>query len=499
MELRDYLTSLRRAWLSILIITLVALVAAITVTTLQTPKYTATTRLFFGVQGGETGSDLANGSTFTEKQMSSYAEVATSPLVLNKVIARLSLPLTADQLAEQVVATAPPETVILEIAATHPDPAQAARIANLIGSNVAAVAGQLSPARQDGSQAVRATILAQATPPQGPSSPVLWRNMAIGLVLGLAMAAGVTLLRRFLDKSVRSEQDLRSVTGSTVLGTIPFDSQTPAHPVVMHDDTLGARSEAVRRLRTNLQFVELVGDTRSIVVTSSVPGEGKSTTALNLAVSMADAGLKVILVDADLRRPSVAQYLGLEGQAGLTTVLIGRAEVDEVTQPWQRSTLDILPAGQIPPNPSELLGSKAMEALIEQLGQTYDMVLLDSAPLLPVTDAAVLSRLSSGALVVVGADVIRRPQLVDALQSLETVGARVLGVVLNKAAKRDVDAYVYESGYVPESGHVPEPAWPTPHEVQPGARRLTPASEALAARVQQHSLAERSATTVLSE
>ncbi|WP_418607348.1 tyrosine-protein kinase family protein [Georgenia sp. SUBG003] len=181
----------------------------------------------------------------------------------------------------------------------------------------------------------------------------------------------------------------------------------------------------------------------SIVVTSSVPGEGKSTTAINLAVALADSGARVVLVDADLRRPSIADYMGLEGRVGLTTVLIGRAEVADVVQPWRDTSLDVLPSGQIPPNPSELLGSRAMATLLGTLTQSYDMVLIDSPPLLPVTDAAVLSKLAGGALVVAGADRIHKAQLRESLDNLENVDARVLGIVLNKVEQKGRDGYEY--------------------------------------------------------
>jgi succinoglycan biosynthesis transport protein ExoP len=182
------------------------------------------------------------------------------------------------------------------------------------------------------------------------------------------------------------------------------------------------------------------------VISSSIPGEGKSTIAINLAMSLADSGSRVILVDADLRRPSIAEYLGIEGGVGLTTVLIGRAEVEDVVQPLGKTALDLLPAGQIPPNPSELLGSMAMADLLEQLSGSYDMVLLDSPPLLPVTDAVVLSNLAGGALVVVGADRIHRPQLQQSLESLETAGAHLFGIVINKIARREAAAYAYGYG-----------------------------------------------------
>jgi capsular exopolysaccharide synthesis family protein len=156
----------------------------------------------------------------------------------------------------------------------------------------------------------------------------------------------------------------------------------------------------------------------------------------------------VILIDADLRRPSIAEYMGIEGQVGLTTVLIGRADVKDVVQPFGTSSLDLLPAGQVPPNPSELLGSAAMASLLERLSDSYDMVLLDSPPLLPVTDAVVLSKMAGGAVVIVGADRIHRPQLHQSLDSLETAGAHLFGIVMNKIARRDAAEYGYGSGYV---------------------------------------------------
>jgi capsular exopolysaccharide synthesis family protein len=212
-------------------------------------------------------------------------------------------------------------------------------------------------------------------------------------------------------------------------------------------------------LRTNLQFIDIANRPKSLVISSSIPTEGKSTIAINLAVSLADTGARVILVDADLRRPSIAEYLGIEGGVGLTTVLIGRAEVEDVVQPLGTTSLDLLPAGQIPPNPSELLGSMAMADLLERLSASYDMVLLDSPPLLPVTDAVVLSNLAGGALVVVGADRIHRPQLQQSLESLETAGAHLFGIVMNKIARREAAAYAYGSGY---PSYAPKPQRPTP-------------------------------------
>jgi polysaccharide biosynthesis transport protein len=446
LQLGEYLDILRRRWLGVLIIALTMLALASAVTLAMPKKYTATTRLFIAV-AGESATDLAQGSNFAEKQMASYAEVATSPRVLVPVITQLGLRTTAKELAESVEANVPVRTVILELAATDPDPTRAAQIANAVGQELAKAASDLSPQKQDGTKAVQATTIAAADVPDQPSSPKITRNLGIGLILGLLLGLGVAVLRHLLDTRVRGEDDVRSLTHSPILGVVAYDHEVSSHPVILRDRPLAAPSEAVRRLRTNLQFIDFANRPKSIVISSSIPNEGKSTIAINLAVSLADAGSRVILVDADLRRPSIAENLGIEGAVGLTTVLIGRAEVEDVVQPLGTTSLDLLPSGQIPPNPSELLGSMAMADLLERLSASYDMVLLDSPPLLPVTDSVVLSNLAGGALVVLGADRIHRPQLQQSLESLETAGAHIFGIVMNKIARREADAYGYGYSY----------------------------------------------------
>jgi tyrosine-protein kinase len=464
-ELGDYLDILRRRWLGVLLIALTTLALAATVTLALPKKYTATTRLFIAVAGSESATDLAQGSNFAEKQMASYAEVATSPRVLRPVIQQLGLPTTPKKLSESVEATVPVNTVILEISATDLDPTRAAQIANAVGRELANAASELSPAKQDGTKAVVATTFAEAEVPDKPSSPKILQNLGLGLILGLLLGLGVAVLRHLLDTKVRSEDDVRSLTDSSILGVVAYDADVSTHPMILRDEPLAASSEAIRRLRTNLQFIDVANRPKSIVISSSIPAEGKSTIALNLALSLADTGTRVILVDADLRRPSIAQYVGIEGGVGLTTVLIGRAEVEDVVQPLGKTSLDLLPAGQIPPNPSELLGSMAMADLLERLAASYDMVLLDSPPLLPVTDAVVLSNLAGGALVVVGADRIHRPQLQQSLESLETAGAHLFGIVMNKIARREAAAYAYGYGseYPPATR---QPKRPTPAQAR---------------------------------
>jgi succinoglycan biosynthesis transport protein ExoP len=189
--------------------------------------------------------------------------------------------------------------------------------------------------------------------------------------------------------------------------------------------------------------LEVESGGRSFVITSSIPSEGKTTTSANLAIALADSGAQVVIIDGDLRRPKLASYMGLEGAVGLTDVLISRTELADALQPWGRGNLVVLPAGTVPPNPSELLGSRAMASLIQTLEAEFDVVLIDLPPLLPVTDAALVSKLTRGALVVVAAGRTHKGELAGAIATLENVGANVAGVILTMLPTKGPDAYGY--------------------------------------------------------
>ncbi len=443
MQLRDTLLIFRRRWVSMVLVLVTTLLAAAVVTALIPPRFTASTSVFFDVRGGSSVDDLAQASDFVESRMPSYARVSTSPLILGPVISDLSLPLTTKELADDVTAAVPEGTVILTIAASSDSAQKAADIANAVASRVVStVPTTLAPAASGSIPAVRVVVLAAATPAEALRSPGVARSLGLGLVLALLLAAGTAALRHAFDTRIRSEADVRGLSGSAVVGAVPLDRAAPLHPVARQADPLGPRSEAMRRLRTNLLFLHGPDASAPIVITSSIPEEGKTLTAVNLAISLADAGLRVLLVDADLRRPSVARLLDLQAPAGLTTVLERRVPVPEVVQRWGASTLDVLSSGPLPANPSELLGSMAMESLLRQLSATYDMVLIDTPPLLTAADGVVLSRAAGSALVVVGMDGTQRSQLEAGLESLTMVGANVVGLVLNRVPTGEYRPFV---------------------------------------------------------
>ncbi len=444
MELRDYIRILRKNWILITALTLLGIAAAATYSLLQTPQYSATSKVFVSTQSGGTVSDLAQGNTFTTQRVQTYADLVSTPAVLLPVIGELGLDADAGVLSRAITSSAPESTSLIEITVMNADPVLASEIANAASESLTSVVDNLERPLEEGAVSpVKLTLVQQATVPGTPVSPNVPVNLVLGLLVGLALGLGLAVLRDVLDNRIRTERDVKSVTEAAIVGGIAFDPKAGARPLIVQDDPRSPRAESFRSLRTNLQFLGAGRSSHSFVVTSSIESEGKSTTAANLSIALAAAGSRVVLVDADLRRPKVADYMGIEGAVGITDVLIGRAELPDVLQPWGRSTVTVLPAGRIPPNPSELLGSPAMEALVEALAAEFDHVIYDAPPLLPVTDSAILGKLVGGALVVVAAGRTTKHQLEGAVTTLEHVGAPVSGIILTMLPTSGPDAYGY--------------------------------------------------------
>ncbi|MFC4613705.1 polysaccharide biosynthesis tyrosine autokinase [Cellulomonas algicola] len=450
MEPAEYLAALRKHWLLIGVLAALGFAAGYAYSTTIPSSYRATSSVYVTATGTSSPGELVQGSTYALNRIENYAQLATKPYVLDPVIEQLGLDTTGRSLAKSVSVSALLNATMLEISVVSGDPERSADIANAVATQLAVAVEDLEGDSADGEPNVQITLVGQASPPSYAFAPNTKLNAATGMALGLIAGVVIALARTLLDTRIRSMKDLRRVTDTPVLSSVRWDRKNRKSPLLMRRDPFGDQAEAFRRLRTNLRFLTIAGPSRSIVVTSSLPTEGKSTAAINLAIAMAEGNQRILLIDADLRRPSVHRYLGIEGAVGLTTVLIGEATAEDVIQPWGEGSLDVLPAGQIPPNPSELLDSPAMGRLLQRLALSYDVILLDSAPLLPVTDAAVLSRLTDGALVVVGCRTVHRPQLSDALASLTAVDARVLGLLLNQVSAKASGA-VYTYGSTPQS------------------------------------------------
>lgn len=441
MELSDYWRVLRNRWRIFLAVVVLGVTGAFALTSAMPQVYTARTDVFVAPEAGSSTAELMQGSTFILNRVKSYVEVIDKELVLQPVIERLELSTTPRELAMQVAASVRAETVVVSIRVTDSSPEQAATIANTIASEFQRVAPQLEPMRADETSVVRITVVSPAEPPASPSSPSLRINLVLGLLAGLGLGTAAAVLREVTDRRIKRGADLAAVTDAPVIGHIPVDPAADGRPLIVGAQARSPRAEAIRQVRTNLQFLDVTQGARSYVVTSSLPGEGKSATSINLAITLAEAGLRVCLLEADLRRPTGGRYLDLESSLGLTSVLIGTAQLQDVIQSWGPNGLDVVLSGPIPPNPSELLATSAMGQVLAYLESAYDIVIVDSPPLLPVTDAAILAKRCAGAIVIVavGRQAATRTELRHALDKLHAVNARVLGVVLNKLPRKGPD------------------------------------------------------------
>ncbi|GHK04219.1 chromosome partitioning protein [Streptomyces sp. Y2F8-2] len=446
MDLHGFLKALAGRWPTVVVCLVLAVGAALAATSLSTPVYEARTQLFVATRSGEDTAQLNQGQSFSQARVQSYAAIVTTRQVTEPVVKQLRLRTTPEELASRITATAPLNTVLIDITVRDTVPDRAAHIANAVAQRFGSVVEQLETPKQpaDPTQGrksrkgdaasvspVSLGVTQEAVTPAAPVSPRPLLNLAAGVLSGLLLGAGLVALREILDTTFKTSEGLGEFTALPALGTIPYDKNAPKRPLVRAEGH-SKRAEAFRKLRTNLQFSQVDDPPRIIAVTSSVPGEGKTNTAVNLALSLAEAGVSTCLVDADLRRPCVAQTFGLVQDAGLTTVLIGQARIEDVMQ-QAAGGLAVLASGAVPPNPTELLASARMEETLRELADSYQVVIVDTAPLLPVADTVGLASLTQGALLVVRAARTSRDQVRAAAESLERVGVRVLGTVFSMA------------------------------------------------------------------
>lgn len=486
MTLRELLKLLRKRWLLVVACVVLATGAAYFYTSQITPVYMATTRIFLASEvpvGANTATTptpkptkaktptatpgatatatptattasptpsasktrVVPGYVITSADLQTYLELVSSPIVLDPL--RKSLGLPPDQ-AIVLRATVSEIAPVLEISVEDSDPRRAADIANAVGPQLTKIGGKYTPLLVAAGLRVTSTAIVPATAPSTPISPNMNLNLLIGLLAGLGLGLGAALVWHALDTRIRTQDDIKTLSPLPVLGSLRRVPDASKYPLVVADEPRSPAAEEYRRLRTNLQFVDVTtGGKHSFVVTSAMPSEGKTTTCVNLALAAADSGLRVLLVDADMRNPSVAKMMGLEGAAGLTTVLLGKATLAEVAQQWGGTSLSVLPAGEIPPNPSELLGSQAMKDLFGEFLAGYDFVLIDSPPIVPVVDPALIGKLVGGMLIVVGSGRTRKHALAQALRSMETSAAPVAGFAINMVSNAEVSQYGKGYGY----------------------------------------------------
>ena len=514
MELRQYALLLRK-WLWLVVIcTVVAGGTAYGVSKNSTPIYQASATLLVNQASNPVSGAGYQDILTSERLAKTYANLLTGWPMLDETARRLGV--DAKDLEKTVTVSSVRDTQLLEIQVEGPNPQLIVQIANtlpevFIAQNQELQMGRVSESKaslereitsveaditrtQDALNAVTddnqrmrlETSLAQyrstyssllssyqqirlaeaqatdnvaiAKPARVPELPIRPRTMTntlLAAVVGAMIAVGAAFLIEYLDDTIKTPDDVARVSGLSTLGAIARLKETGGtRQLVAWLQTKAPESEAYRTLRTNIQFSSVDKPVRSLLVTSAGPSEGKSTTAANLAVVMAQTGQRVVLVDTDLRRPVMHKVFGVANNTGLTSALLNGDQVvlDGHLQGTEVENLSLLTSGPIPPNPSELLGSHRMARLVEKLVGQADLVIFDSPAVLAVTDAAVMGRQVDGVLLVADAGQTREQVLAQAAAELQQTGANLLGVVLNRLDSRRGGYYYYYYYYSEEEG-----------------------------------------------
>lgn len=492
MELRDYANALKRHWFGIVLMTVLGLAVGYGWAAVQTPVYSADASgvvVVLPVEGQEIVAPGAYDS-LAQSKVPTYMEMAQWRTVAEKAAADLGISASPESLIQRITLENPQGTPIIKVVASGSTPESARDLAEAWVNGLTATIDEREGTGEPGSAPITVQLAESASLPSSPSFPDQRMALAVGGVLGFGMGIAFALVRAVSDRRVRARDDVEQRLGIPVVGTLPMASEVDVDQRLLTAQQSGTKSsyamrEALRVLRTNLQFMDVDNPPRVIVVTSAVPGEGKSTVAANLAATLAANGAPVVLVDGDLRRPTVAKTVGATDSAGLTDVLAGRVRITDVIQ---RSAevphLAVVVAGTIPPNPSEVLGSVKMKAVLDDLAK-HATVIVDAPPVLAVTDGAVLAHQADGALLVVSAGKTTYDLVEKARAALEKVHGRVLGVVLNRAPLTGSESSVYTYDYQPTkkggksrgrgrpAPAAPESA-PQPHDPIPPAEPAEP-------------------------
>ncbi|QXF82812.1 polysaccharide biosynthesis tyrosine autokinase [Rhodococcus pyridinivorans] len=495
MEVHDYLRILQARWKIVAVTTVVAVLAALGASLLTTPQYEAKTRLFVSTSSGASVQEIYQGNLFSQQRVTSYTELLEGTTLAQRTLDKLGLgEMSAVDLAGKVTASSTPDTVLIDTAVTDESPERARDLANALSDEFVVMARELETPEDGGPPTARVVVEQYAATPSAPVTPKTTRNVALGLAVGVLLGIALAVLRDRLDNTIKDRNAVEELAGTGVVGVIPLEKARQEEPAIVFADANSGDAEAYREMRTNLQFLEVDNPPRAIVITSSLPGEGKTTTAVNLALVLAEAGHSVVLVEADLRRPRVTKYLGSLGDAGLSNVLAHTAALEDVLQPTRFDGMWVLAAGGLPPNPSELLGSAHAREVIEDLRSRFDYVIIDAPPLLPVTDAAILTNIADGALLIARYGKTTREQFARAVGNLRAVNAPVLGTILALTpTKGRGTAYEYryyyssdKDGAAPAAAQTstpatqrvgaPAPTAPTAPAAQPAAQAQTTAS-----------------------
>ena len=442
MEIKEYLRIFARYWWVIVVLTVLG--AAIGWGTWQftTREYQSTATLFVATQSGTTVTEAYQNNLFSQERVVSYAGLATSEQVAARAVDQLKAPISPQELRAKTSALPVPKTVLLNVGVTDPDPAQAQTYANAVADQLIGLVSELETSRRGGSPAAGVVLVDEADYPTSPLGMGMLLRIGLGAAGGLLVGIVAAILIGVLDRRLRGREPAEAASGSLVIGGLPIDASRPKVDVVdLSVDNLYA--ERLRELRTNLRFVSPAngdGPPKQIAVTSPSAGDGRTTTAIDLAAVLAESGRSVVLVDGDLRNPAVADRLPLNGPMregastrGLSTVLVGEHTIVESIirdiAVGHRS-IAVLPAGPSAPRPGELWANDRAGRLFDELANSFDYVVIDTPPLDAYTDGAVVAALADGALLLARIRSTTSAAVKRAVQTLRAANVALIGTVV---------------------------------------------------------------------
>ncbi len=475
-ELSRYFGILKRWWWLLAAATVIAGVAAFFVTRRIQPTYRATATILIN-QVQQPGTLAYNDVLTSERLTQTYKTlVTTRPVLQAAVQSDRAGGITEAQLARKVSASVVANTQLVTISVTDHDPDRAAVLTNLVLLAFVQQTTFQTPAAPNATQVVESAVA-----PTSPISPNMKLNVALAAMVGLLLAGGLVFLLEYLDDTLKSPEDVQATSGLPALGEVRRWHVDRGQFHLAQRGGKHSEAEAYAVLRTNVQFSTLHHAADVILITSANPGEGKSTTAVNYAIAVAETGKRVAIVDTDLRRPSLHRAFGADNATGLTTALLKGALLDDrVLRPTFHPNLLLVTAGPLPPNPAELLDWPGFTALLNHIKESVDLVVLDSPPVLAVADARLLAARAGATIMVVDAARTRAKSLNEALLALQRANANVIGVVLNKVRKnRGAYRYYYDAAAGPqgskehagEAARTSAGATPTPAAFKNGRRR----------------------------
>ncbi|KIQ11796.1 hypothetical protein [Rhodococcus sp. MEB064] len=405
-------------------------ILALMLTTVMPKTYTASTVLFIGSPAAGDSAGAYQGDLFSQQRAGTYAQLFSGDDLAVKVNDDLSLGLTPTELASKVTAAAVEKTVLLQLDVVDSSPGRAADIANAYAANFAQFVGQLENPTGGGQPSSLVTVITAAEAPAAPTSPSSTTNLAAGVVLGGALAAGIVWLRRRFDKHVRTPEALAESVGAPVLGILPADSSRSRSMLTLPQDSTDSYTESARKLRTTVQFVDASKQKESLLVAGIGDGSASREVAANLALLLTETGRTVVLVDADLRDPVLHDYVGASPGAGLTDVLTGALMVEDAVVTVADGRLSFLAAGTAGHTPGEDIASNLMRTVLAELARTYDHVVISASDALEFADAAVMSHDVDGTVLVVRRGASTAQDIDAATRAVRSTGGRLYGAVL---------------------------------------------------------------------